>query len=953
MPLLSEIATTTPCFGSAPLAAADVVEVWTDDCDDADVVGGPVPSRDDPSRCNALTSANGAAQASLSSNNGNSSRSADSQSLGGWRLAWDPAKIFVAPDAVSSGRDELFLRNVALGLIVTGKVWPIILPNEETAHPDARHRTVGFLKRAVLQPADLLGPLDYDQRCGVAASVRDLWLACNRRLFDDPAELADMRALTSALSLVLEDSFLPLPSVAGVHVSFFPRMSCRVPRFAPDFPSVLAREGRRVGLTDGGDGVACEEDQLGELFVQYAVDGADPFYYTWVDASDLSYHNFECILPLDRVLKPPEHKDEARLSFWTSSDCTWIRPMQGQRGGKRLIFSSTALASGLTRAILDSNLFEVMLGDKGRRRNRSHESNSENDSGSESESDANESESESESESQTTSEEEVEPSFLSDGTNDVGEAPSPASQSWVTPALFRFVNYVFRLNKFEPTDEKFRLHRDTPYYDGTRNHLSKYTMLIYLTPGEASGGALKIFKNTIGKQSELEPKTTEQDVSVVENIGSAQCIIFDQRYSHEGNPFDSGSKIFLRTELIFECPQKIQHIPRIGSLFSSAVYHTIESALDDEFSNYAHELYERVNKSHWGILAEDDAAGKVLEATPILIKKWKGLAFATDGSSYWFPTPPDARNDNHAGVRPLSDQKSIQLHIKLCATVVLLDFFNSKLSQSGAAFRKDCKTTVGKPPTQASSISQLDDWVLREISHETTDYNGSILPICEANGRKKRLLELEKKGDRKKWLANRLLGEGGNVPVTKDVESDSDSEKDSDDVEEETSDDGESNGKLCCAYHNDGEFESWRFKKAINSIAQSPIVLLGEEFSLDPKCVEVSGSAVVFNTARGVPRINFAACWTEGMKEEAYIGEKTVGQMINVHGLPPMPFQFVGGGSARGVRFQTDFFKNDWVDDAAGSHCVDKTRRQPQAAALGELPVKIPVFRNESYYVFE
>ena len=51
------------------------------------------------------------------------------------------------------------------------------------------------------------------------------------------------------------------------------------------------------------------------------------------------------------------------------------------------------------------------------------------------------------------------------------------------------MNPVFRCNRFEPGDANFHRHRDTPYYDAARRHVSRYTVLVYLTGG--TGGAAR------------------------------------------------------------------------------------------------------------------------------------------------------------------------------------------------------------------------------------------------------------------------------------------------------------------------------------------------------------------------------------------------------------------------------------------------------------------------------
>jgi len=54
-----------------------------------------------------------------------------------------------------------------------------------------------------------------------------------------------------------------------------------------------------------------------------------------------------------------------------------------------------------------------------------------------------------------------------------------AIKRWHTIRKFKFVNYVFRYNKFKPNDKKFASHYDTPYHDSRRRHYSRYSFIIF------------------------------------------------------------------------------------------------------------------------------------------------------------------------------------------------------------------------------------------------------------------------------------------------------------------------------------------------------------------------------------------------------------------------------------------------------------------------------------------
>jgi hypothetical protein len=130
---------------------------------------------------------------------------------------------------------------------------------------------------------------------------------------------------------------------------------------------------------------------------------------------------------------------------------------------------------------------------------------------------------------------------------------------------------------------------DTPYYDPANCHISKYTIIIYISGGEGTP-ALRIGGGKDGNEGK----------SVILNkLQNLQCVIFDQQYEHEGSAFLHSKKVFLRSELIFK-ESKLEELREIGGLFSSAIYLTAQSTFQPELAQHAHELYERVNRAHWG-----------------------------------------------------------------------------------------------------------------------------------------------------------------------------------------------------------------------------------------------------------------------------------------------------------------------------------------------------------------
>ncbi|MEU7900529.1 hypothetical protein AB0B45_47835 [Nonomuraea sp. NPDC049152] len=233
----------------------------------------------------------------------------------------------------------------------------------------------------------------------------------------------------------------------------------------------------------------------------------------------------------------------------------------------------------------------------------------------------------------------------------LAEALTAAVADALPPSVaegFSHVNPVFRCNGFEPGDANFHLHRDTPYYDATRRHISRYTLLLYLTGGTGSPALDLVGGAALGE------------------IGAFTCVIFDQRYEHEGAPYRDGRKVFLRTELIFTAGE-VTEAPEIGALFSKACYLTGESVFAPELARHADAYYNQVAAAHW------DGWGESLARETFVHKEFRGVHFVTNGYDFWFP-----RTD---ALQPAE-----------CAAITLLDYFNCKLGDT--AFRALCRTEV-------------------------------------------------------------------------------------------------------------------------------------------------------------------------------------------------------------------------------------------------------------------
>ncbi len=325
----------------------------------------------------------------------------------------------------------------------------------------------------------------------------------------------------------------------------------------------------------------------------------------FVDPEELSYRNFENILPLDRYFAGLDL--ELELAERTRLGCG--KQTVGYQFRLRASEQVRAALAGLDR--LGLNLAPQNPESRGGSRFIFHSAS------------------------------------LSDALGSGVRAALP--KSWLK--RFSHVNPVFRCNRFVPGDAKFRRHVDTPYYDAGRKHVSRFTMLIYLTGGRG------------------EPALRIGDHISLDEIEELTCVVFQQDQPHEGAAFVDGRKVFLRTELIFEFVHgaDVTHDPGIARTFAKACYFTGESVFAPELRRHTHELYERAAAAHWGGLQPSAD-----EAEPYLHKRICELDFVTNGYDFWFP--------KHGPT------------LEECAALAVLDVLNCKVG--GQAFRKLCTSEV-------------------------------------------------------------------------------------------------------------------------------------------------------------------------------------------------------------------------------------------------------------------
>ncbi|WAS97267.1 hypothetical protein [Nannocystis punicea] len=227
---------------------------------------------------------------------------------------------------------------------------------------------------------------------------------------------------------------------------------------------------------------------------------------------------------------------------------------------------------------------------------------------------------------------------------------------------FVHVNPVFRCNRFEPGDAPFAAHVDSPYFDRARRQVSKYTLLLYLTPGRGEAPLRFVDGPSIG---EIEAMT---------------AFVFAQGLAHEGRPYAEGRKVFLRTELVFE-EREIEDAPAIGEVFARACYLDCESLFAPELAASAREAYERAATAHWR------GPPGAVTGEPFLHKQFRGAHFVTNGFDYW------CLRESFSPVEG--------------AALVLLDLLNAHIG--GAPFRRQCRSQVlgGRAAEERGWIGEL------------------------------------------------------------------------------------------------------------------------------------------------------------------------------------------------------------------------------------------------------
>ena len=471
----------------------------------------------------------------------------------------------------------------------------------------------------------------------------------------------------------------------------------------------------------------------------------------------------------------------------------------------------------------------------------------------------------------------------------------------LTNKKFRFVNYVFRYNKFRPGDKKFICHYDTPYHDPSRKHHSKYTILLYLTSGSAdpvlSFGDGKLQIKSIDTQSEIKG------------------VIFDQKYEHEGKAYLEGDKIFIRSELIYEYDnQDFTLDNEVSKMFNIGCYMTKQSLFNPEVDQYASDMFNQAARARVNMAATFNTK------EILLYKKYQNTPFITNGYDYWF------QND---------------LSLKSAARFAIMDHFNCKLDK---AFNK----------LVYQEVIKID---LPDINKILSYLNSS--DEIEEPTKTKKLKVVETVFSDSDLIKHQKLSKNNKSEIQElDSDLDQEEEDDSDDAYDDDDDlittragierspeyseeyhdrwygrNRRKKSDQCCFKHAGDEFDPFNceslkdFKgklKAVQTKKKNDLqkkytmMIMGKNIELPDENIIVKDNLISFKEI--IPGFNFAGsesdryihtntCWVYGeYKKSDFIASKE--KAITLYkSLPSIPYQVVDGG----YHLRLELFQNNLI----------------------------------------
>jgi hypothetical protein len=296
--------------------------------------------------------------------------------------------------------DKYYINNVLSGEMLSSYIYPIIFKDYDELSGLNKFRSIKYYEECTAEIYDLLGD---DEKIYFLIGLRDLFFANETLLLDKITNFVD--SIHNGIAY------------QGMNISFYPTKSNKLVRILDN--SIL---------NDNPD-INC--------FFASKTNGN--FIYVFVDPSELSFHNFDNILHLDRFIGRKQkivftptingnHYSQYSVSgidkILSLAKLDLYEPKfdsSSYRGGRRFIFYSKRLASRIYNSI--KHIYRDLVK----------------------------------------------------------------------------VNPVFRYNLFEPNDSSFKSHYDTPYVNRNEELVSKYSLIIYLTGGFNQEGILGIEDEVIEK----------------------------------------------------------------------------------------------------------------------------------------------------------------------------------------------------------------------------------------------------------------------------------------------------------------------------------------------------------------------------------------------------------------------------------------------------------------------
>lgn len=407
--------------------------------------------------------------------------------------------------------DKYFKSNAITGKITTGYMFPLIFLEPLPDTDNNYYRSWEFMENQYKKGYEDFDGLTFEQKVLFKIGMRDLWIASHNQMLS----VEKIEQFKKWIELFKGESGDSGWILENLNVQFYPNGNYCMARWVPIKDDIAIKEG------------------LVEYFIQH-----NGNCLVFVNPMALSYHNFECIIPLNNWIKKKTHNSEwfleeikelhqgvieAKLNpycmdFLNEIDelDLYLPPTNGsQRGGKRLLFSSKDLAKGLENTLRKAGEKNLVL------------------------------------------------------------------EKYLQNLVY--LNWVFRYNRFETDDDKFSSHLDIPYTDKQNNHYSKMTMLIYLTDGDNPDGVLDLM-----------------GIHKWKKIKKFQVIIFDQSIEHEARSYIDSSKILLRTDLIYHVdPKELGHDQKLSNIFNSACYFSMQGLKNETIVEQTNKLFDYVTKCRY------------------------------------------------------------------------------------------------------------------------------------------------------------------------------------------------------------------------------------------------------------------------------------------------------------------------------------------------------------------